>query len=98
MGNGKSEIRAVAETDTELILIPLEYMDKWMAAYPGWRRFIIDSYHARMMELMETVDTLAFIRETRMSKTVGALICDGQMNPAFSAGFQVQYFRACLGL
>lgn len=65
MGTGKSEIRAVAETDTELIVIPVEKMDPWMAAYPGWRRFVMDSYHARMMELMETVDALAFMNLDR---------------------------------
>ncbi len=65
MGTGRSEIRAVAETETELILIPVVKMETWMVAYPGWRRFILDSYHARMMELMETVDTLAFMNMDR---------------------------------
>ncbi|WP_289039079.1 Crp/Fnr family transcriptional regulator [uncultured Zobellia sp.] len=62
VGTHKSEIRAVAESDTELIMIPVEKMEVWMAKYATWRQFILDSYHTRMTELLETVDTLAFLR------------------------------------
>ena len=62
MGTGKSEIRAVAEADTELLMIPVEMMEHWMVKYQGWRKFILDSYHLRMSELLETVDTLAFLK------------------------------------
>ena len=62
LGSGKSEIRAIAESDTELLLIPIEKMDDWMAKYQSWREFILDSYHTRMSELLETIDTLAFMK------------------------------------
>lgn len=62
VGNKKSGIRAVAETDTDLLMIPVNYLETWMVKYKSWQRFILDSYHARMMELMETIDTLAFLR------------------------------------
>ncbi|MFS4493701.1 Crp/Fnr family transcriptional regulator [Maribacter sp. 2308TA10-17] len=62
MGKTKSEIRAVTESDTELLMIPAQKMEVWMAKYPSWQQFIVDSYHTRMMELLETVDTLAFLR------------------------------------
>ncbi|MDO6603117.1 CRP/FNR family transcriptional regulator, anaerobic regulatory protein [Arenibacter palladensis] len=62
MGDKKSGIRAVAETDTELLMIPVGYLETWMGKYKTWQQFILDSYHARMMELMETIDTLAFLR------------------------------------
>ncbi|PKA97289.1 CRP/FNR family transcriptional regulator [Flavobacteriaceae bacterium MAR_2009_75] len=62
LGQHKSEIRAVAESDTELLMIPVSQMEVWMAKYQSWRQFILDSYHTRMMELLETVDTLAFMR------------------------------------
>jgi len=62
MGDKKSGIRAVAETDTELLMIPVGYLETWMGKYKTWQRFILDSYHARMIELMETIDTLAFLR------------------------------------
>ena len=60
LGTGKSEIRAIAESDTELLMIPIEKMDEWMVKYQSWREFILDSYHTRMSELLETIDTLAF--------------------------------------
>ncbi len=62
LGNGKSEIRAIAESDTELLMIPIEKLDEWMAKYQSWREFILDSYHTRMSELLETIDTLAFMK------------------------------------
>lgn len=62
LGNGKSEIRAIAESDTQLLMIPIDKMDEWMAKYQSWREFILDSYHTRMSELLETIDTLAFMK------------------------------------
>lgn len=62
LGNGTSEIRAIAETDIEMLMIPISCMDKWMAAYQSWRKFVIESYHERMSELLETVDSIAFMR------------------------------------
>lgn len=69
MGHQKSEIRAVAERDTELLMVPVGQMEVWMGKYRSWRQFILDSYHTRMTELLETVDTLAFMRmEERLLK------------------------------
>lgn len=60
LGHKKSEIRAVAETDTELIMIPIEKMGTWMSKYKSWQNFILNSYNERMMELLETIDNIAF--------------------------------------
>lgn len=62
MGQTKSEIRAVAETDTELIMIPVEKMSAWMSKYKSWQNFILQSYHERMMEMLETIDNIAFLK------------------------------------
>jgi len=62
MGKNKSEIRAVAESDSQLLMIPIEKMETWMSKYKSWQSYILDSYHTRMMELLEMVDTLAFLR------------------------------------
>jgi len=62
MGGVRSEIRAVAETDSEIIMIPVSQMDQWMGKYKSWQQFILDNYQARMKELLQTVDTLAFLR------------------------------------
>ncbi|OUR90818.1 Crp/Fnr family transcriptional regulator [Flavobacteriales bacterium 34_180_T64] len=62
MGQSKSEIRAIAETDVELIMIPVQKMDEWMSKYKSWQNFILKSYHDRMSELLEAIDTIAFLK------------------------------------
>ncbi|MBC9795439.1 Crp/Fnr family transcriptional regulator [Sinomicrobium weinanense] len=62
VGRAKSEIRAVAETDTTLVMIPVEKMESWMAAYKSWRQFILQSYHDRLMEMLDTIDSIAFLK------------------------------------
>lgn len=60
LGDKQSKIRAVAETDGELVMIPIVKMDEWLAKYPSWRRFIFDSYNNRMEEMLVAIDNLAF--------------------------------------
>ena len=62
LGNSKSEIRAITETDTKLIMIPVEKMESWLGKYKTWQKFILQSYHDRMTELLEAVDTIAFLK------------------------------------
>ena len=60
MGQTKSEIRAIAETDTKLIMIPGQKMDLWSSKYKSWRNFVFESYHNRLNEMLNTVDNIAF--------------------------------------
>ena len=62
LGQSKSEIRAVAETNTKLIMVPVQKMEEWMSKYKSWQRFILQSYHDRMTELLQAVDTIAFLK------------------------------------
>ncbi|WP_228850727.1 Crp/Fnr family transcriptional regulator [Aegicerativicinus sediminis] len=62
LGHKKSEIKAVAEVDTELIMIPIEKMELWTAKYKSWRQFVFESYHTRLMEMLETIDNIAFLK------------------------------------
>ncbi|TSE07261.1 MULTISPECIES: Crp/Fnr family transcriptional regulator [Aquimarina] len=62
MGQTKSEIRAIAETDTKLIMIPIRKMEEWTAKYKSWRNFVFESYHHRLNELLQTLDSIAFDR------------------------------------
>jgi len=57
-----SQIKATAMEPSLLLMFPVENMDKWMDNYKSWRSFILSSYHSRMMELMETIDAMAFMR------------------------------------
>lgn len=62
IGDAKSEIRAVAETDAKLVMIPVKKMTEWMGKYKSWQDFILTSYHDRMTELLEAIDTIAFLK------------------------------------
>ncbi|MEN8816697.1 MAG: Crp/Fnr family transcriptional regulator [Nonlabens sp.] len=60
MGNTKSEIHAVTETPAQILMIPIGKMEEWSSKYKSWRNFVFNSYHERMMELLESIDNIAF--------------------------------------
>lgn len=62
LGNHKSKILAVTETSGELIMIPIEKMEEWIVKYKSWRNFVFESYNTRLMEMLEAIDTLAFMK------------------------------------
>lgn len=57
----ESIFKAVVENDAEAIFLPIEYIDDWLAKFKTWRHFIIDSYHFRLIEMVESIDGLAFM-------------------------------------
>jgi len=61
LGASKSKIRAVAETEVELLMIPIDKIAHWMNRYKTWQNFVLQSYQERMQELLEAVDTIAFL-------------------------------------
>lgn len=61
LGRTKSEIRAVAETDVTFIMIPIGKMEEWTAKYKTWRNFVFESYHSRLMEMLDAIDAIAFM-------------------------------------
>ncbi len=62
IGHTKSEIRAVAEIDTKLIMIPIQKMEEWTGKYRSWRNFVFESYHNRLLEMLEAIDSIAFLK------------------------------------
>jgi CRP/FNR family transcriptional regulator len=61
MGDTKSEIRAVAETDGQVIMIPVSKMEEWLGKYKSWRNYVFNSYNNRMKEMLSAIDNLAFM-------------------------------------
>lgn len=61
MGQSRSEIRAVAETDAKLIMIPIRKMEEWTGQYRSWRNFVFESYNNRLNEMLQTIDNIAFL-------------------------------------
>ncbi|WP_303315888.1 Crp/Fnr family transcriptional regulator [Flavivirga abyssicola] len=62
MGTSKSKIRAVAEKDSSLIMIPVQNMQAWFHNNESWRNFILESYQTRFDEMLEAIDNLAFMK------------------------------------
>ena len=58
----KSEIRATTIEKTTILTIPIAKLHEWMGKYDSWRKFVLESYHTRMTELIETIDAIAFTR------------------------------------
>ena len=62
MAKSVSKIRAIADEDASVIMIPIEYMVKWFNSNDSWRSFILQSYQIRFDEMLETIDTIAFMK------------------------------------
>ena len=58
----KSIFKGVVERDMEAIFLPVEHIDDWLTKFKSWRHFIIDSYHFRLIEMVESIDSLAFMK------------------------------------
>ena len=54
--------RGVTEKETEGIFVPVAKIDEWLKKYESWRHFIIDSYHMRLIEMVDSIDSLAFMK------------------------------------
>ncbi|SHE96031.1 CRP/FNR family transcriptional regulator, anaerobic regulatory protein [Mariniphaga anaerophila] len=62
MAHQKSNVMAVAEEETEALMLPVSLLDKWMCEYPSWRQFVMQTFQSRFRELIETIDSIAFLR------------------------------------
>lgn len=60
MMNKKSIIKTVAEEETELIGIPIQFPDQWMSKFQSWKNFILLSYDDKMYTLIKSIDEIAF--------------------------------------
>ena len=56
----KSEVKAIAEDVVELIAIPHVKLDEWLCKYPGWKNYILRSFNERFIELLKSIETIAF--------------------------------------
>ncbi|MGE0566993.1 MAG: Crp/Fnr family transcriptional regulator [Bacteroidia bacterium] len=60
MEHKKSEIRAIAEEDVTLLMIPNNKIDEWITKYPSWKSYIFGSFTNRFNELLNTIESVAF--------------------------------------
>lgn len=57
-----SEIKAVAEDDVEMLMLPIKVMDEWLMKYPTWKSFVMTTIRNRFNELLKTIDQIAFTK------------------------------------
>jgi len=57
--NKRSEIKAVAEEDTEIWFIPVRFVDEW-TRFPEWKKYLSDIQAQRFSELLEAIELMAF--------------------------------------
>ncbi|TLX74731.1 Crp/Fnr family transcriptional regulator [Labilibacter sediminis] len=62
MGDVRSNIRATAIEDVEIIMLPTSKMDEWMKKYDSWKNFIFRAYQIRFDEMLQTIDSIAFMK------------------------------------
>jgi len=61
VGDIKSEVKAVAENDGLVAMIPVGKMEEWLGKYKTWRAFVMESYNNRFIELLGALDNIAFM-------------------------------------
>ncbi len=60
MTKKRSEIKAICEEHSTLLMVPIEKANQWMKTYASWRDFVISMYDSRLFALIDTIDKLAF--------------------------------------
>ena len=56
----KSEVKAIAEGDVELIAIPHSKLEEWLCKYASWKSYIMRSFNERFLELLKSIESIAF--------------------------------------
>jgi CRP/FNR family transcriptional regulator len=56
----KSEVKAIAEDDVELMAIPHVKLDEWLCKYTTWKNYIMRSFNERFIELLKSIESIAF--------------------------------------
>lgn len=62
MGLQKSNIKMIAEEDSVVLTVAVDYPEKWMSDYRTWKEFMMYSYRKRFDELINTIDSIAFMK------------------------------------
>jgi CRP/FNR family transcriptional regulator len=92
LGHKKSEIRAVAETDAQLIMIPVQKMEEWTSKYKSWRNFVFNSYQNRLDEMLDTIDSIAFLNmDERLWKYLKEKVRINKSNTVLNTHQEIAY-------
>lgn len=56
----KSQVHAITQRESELLLIPTDKVRAWQIRFPKWNQFIIQTFLNRYTELLDTINDLSF--------------------------------------
>jgi CRP/FNR family transcriptional regulator len=56
----KSQVHAITQRESELLLIPTDKVREWQIRFPKWNKFIIQTFLNRYTELLDTINDLSF--------------------------------------
>lgn len=62
-----SAIKAVAEDDTDVYMLPAELVDEWFR-YREWKEYVNNTYSIRFNELLQVIDLVAFSQMDKQLK------------------------------
>lgn len=65
LGQNEYMARGIAETEVRLLKVPPARFQDLILRFPAFRRFVFDMYGARLVEVMELVEEVAFRRLDR---------------------------------
>lgn len=85
MDRTRSRVKAIAEENTEAILVPVELLDSWMSEFQTWKEYVMHSMQKRFDELLDALDSIAFMNMderlekffTDRYKTTGSTLFEG---------------------
>lgn len=58
----QSYMKTIAEEDTHILGLPIKEVDDWVSEFRVWKKFIMQAYDARILDLARTVDSIAFLK------------------------------------
>lgn len=56
----ESVVKGVTMEDGILLLVPHEYMERWLPKYKSWARYVVNSLRDRIEDILITFDQVAF--------------------------------------
>lgn len=60
--DGMSQVMAIAEEESDLLLLPADHLKSWHARFPSLQQYYLDLYQEYYEGLLHTIDMLAFHR------------------------------------
>lgn len=56
----ESPIKSTAEDDITILFITVNQMYEWMAKYPSWKKFVMDTMVTEFIDMIKNIDNIAF--------------------------------------